>query len=154
MVYKRHPSVIMASLTLAFYMLVPFFILVCCTVAMLFAYVRAREITKHAVVAGGSFRKRRSDNGKLVTLTAMIVVGYSVTCIPCVVSNYYFLSLGLLPYQYRNEPFATTALAILYLNSLVDFVVYSALDERFRSYVLRVLLRRPPQSKDLRLSAR
>ena len=146
MVYRQYPSVTLASVSLMFYILLPFLILICCTVVMLLAYVRNRNNT---VGAGGSVRGRRGANhGKLVTVTTMIVIGYSATCLPYVVSNYYYLSRDFLPFQYRNEPFATLTYNALYLNRLVDFIVYSVLDERFRLYIKNTFLRKAHTSTD------
>ena len=77
------------------------------------------------------------DDSKLVKMTSLIVLGYLVTCVPCMM----FV---------RNNPVWQNVIESVYtLHALCDVIVYSVLDNEFKQYMASLLLCCPFRKKKI-----
>lgn len=109
---------------------IPFLITVVATLSMFIVYSKyKREVSLGPVSRSRSTEER--NHGRVVKMTSLIVIGYSIAMAPALVYDVYFMSSGCFP----DGLLYSIIFIILKLSVVVDLVVYGKYDEHFKCFI-------------------
>ena len=124
----------------AYYLFIPFVLTITSTLAMSFVYYRNERNSTVRSTGNTVISNRKDDcNWKMVKMTSLMVAGYVIICLP-LISTIIITVIGpSLRHDsdaiWSNERAEGYARIVFNLNTIVDVIIYSFVDEEFQNHV-------------------